>query len=245
LPFVAIGKELMLPKAILFDLDDTILMDDVLVEECWRAACAEYAPRVPGCSADVLYDAIRAYADWYWSDPDRHREGRLDLVAARRVVVTEALARLGVTDPELGREIADTYSHEKADRARPFPGAIETLEALLARGMRMALLTNGGVELQYPKIERYGLRRFFPCIVIEGEFGCGKPDERVFLHALRELGVEARDAWMVGDRLAWEIDPAQRLGMTGVWVDVHGTGLPADPPAVPDRIVRSIAELRP
>ena len=40
-------------------------------------------------------------------------------------------------------------------------------------------------EQQRDKIERHRLAGFFDVIVIEGEFGAGKPDEVVYRHALR------------------------------------------------------------
>ena len=71
----------------------------------------------------------------------------------------------------------------------------------------------------------------------------GKPDERVFRHALEALGASPHGAWMVGDNLRWEIEPCRRLGLRTVWVDVGGRGLPADAPAAPHHTVRAIAEL--
>ena len=81
-------------------------------------------------------------------------------------------------------------------------------------------------------------------ILIEGELGFGKPDERVYRAALDALAVESSDAWMVGDNLTWDVAPAKRLGIHAIWIDAAGRGLPQSPPCVPDRIVRVLAELR-
>ncbi len=88
-------------------------------------------------------------------------------------------------------------------------------------------------------------------ISIEGEFRCGKPDERVYRAALTALASEPVNTWMVGDNLEWDVAAPMRLGITGIWFDRHGTGLPADLAAGlfdsarqrPDRIIRSLAEL--
>jgi putative hydrolase of the HAD superfamily len=63
------------------------------------------------------------------------------------------------------------------------------------------------------------------------------------LHALRALGVEARDTWIVGDNLEWEIAAPQRLGIYAVWHDPLGQGLPSNSPIRPDRIIRELSEL--
>jgi putative hydrolase of the HAD superfamily len=109
----------------------------------------------------------------------------------------------------------------------------------------MALLTNGEARNQRRSVETHALERYFDCIVIEGEFGTGKPDERVFRHALAATGCDPERAWMVGDNLEADIATPYRLGMHTVWVDADARGLPASAPVRPHRIVRAIAELVP
>jgi putative hydrolase of the HAD superfamily len=113
-----------------------------------------------------------------------------------------------------------------------------------ARRVPLGLVTNGDARLQRDKIARHDLQRFFDVVVIEGEFGCGKPDQRVFRHALQTLGVAAPGAWMVGDRLDWDVEGAQKIGLGGIWIDRARAGLPADSCCRPDHIVHALAELR-
>jgi putative hydrolase of the HAD superfamily len=84
----------------------------------------------------------------------------------------------------------------------------------------------------------------FDLILIEGELGYGKPDRRVYARALAELDVAPAETWMVGDRLEWDVFPAQAFGIYGIWVDVSGAGLPSGIETRPDRIVRRLADLR-
>ena len=79
--------------------------------------------------------------------------------------------------------------------------------------------------------------------MIEGEFGCGKPDERVFHHALSSITCDAENAWFVGDNLEADITVPHRLGMHTVWVDEAGAGLPEPAAVVPHRVIRGIREL--
>jgi FMN phosphatase YigB (HAD superfamily) len=64
-----------------------------------------------------------------------------------------------------------------------------------------------------------------------------------FARALEAVGAAPGGVWVVGDNLEWKIAPARRLGMGSVWVDARGSGLPADAPARPDRMVGGIREL--
>jgi putative hydrolase of the HAD superfamily len=57
------------------------------------------------------------------------------------------------------------------------------------------------------------------------------------------LGVEAHEAWIVGDNLEWEVAVPKQLGLYTVWVDFAAKGLPANAPAQPDRIIHNLAEL--
>jgi putative hydrolase of the HAD superfamily len=126
-----------------------------------------------------------------------------------------------------------------------FPGAHDAIDALKALGVKLALVTNGGALTQRAKVERFALTHRFDHIQIEGEHGFGKPEERAYLHAMDALGVKARDTWMIGDNLEWEVVAPQRLGIYAVWMDTHGEGLPPGSLIKPDRIIRSLTELLP
>ena len=80
-------------------------------------------------------------------------------------------------------------------------------------------------------------------MVIESEFGVGKPEERVYLYALDELDSRPSEAWMVGDNLEWDVAAPQRLGMVGIWVDSAGRGLPESSGVRPDRIIGGLPDL--
>jgi len=227
----------MLPPVILLDLDDTILDDTGGASAAWEQACIESG------APDGLYDAIRSAGAWFWSDADRHREGRADLGRARRTIVATALERLGLPDDGLSERISTRLNVLRDEAIAPLPGAIEALDELRGRGVRLGLLTNGSARHQRWKIERFALETHFDYVGIEGEVGFGKPEAEAFLRALRALGAAPADAWMVGDNLVFDVGGAQAVGMHGVWVDIRGRGLPEAPVAVPDRIVTSIAEL--
>ena len=126
---------------------------------------------------------------------------------------------------------------------RLYPDAHDTVDALRAAGVKLALVTNGAAETQRAKIERFDLAHRFEHIQIEGEFGQGKPELAVYRHALDKLGCDAGDAWMVGDNYEWEVVAPQKLGMCGIWYDPFETGVPAGATHYPTRIIRRLGEL--
>ncbi len=236
----------MKPKAILLDLDDTILADDAVYEKAWGNVFEKPIPQASKLDISKLYAAIKQAGEWYYGDPERLRKAVQDRHACRREVVTIALSSLGIDDGRLARELADSYGEEKEKAIFVCPGAIETIRHFKREGIPLALLTNGSSEYQRKKIERFGLAPFFSHILIEGELGMGKPDEQVFRHALELLGVvQPSETWMVGDRLETDVRPAQKLGIYAIWVDWRGDGLPESSAIQPDRIIRRLSELLP
>jgi putative hydrolase of the HAD superfamily len=237
-----------LPRAVLLDLDDTILDDSGGVVSCWRDACFSHQSSMKraraGLDAGVVFDAIDRMRDWYWSDPERHRAGRLELAWARGEVVRLALAELGVDDEELARLIGDTYHALRDDAIKPCDDAVPTVQWLREQGCRLALLTNGGSQGQRLKIERFDLAPLFDAILIEGEVGFGKPDPRIYAQALAMLDVPATEAWMVGDNLEWDVAGPQRAGIAGIWIDARGRGVPAGHAVRPHRVIGRLADLR-
>jgi len=232
------------PKAILVDLDDTIIIFSACADEYWHRVCDRFAQRIDGMTSQKLFDGINESRTWFWSDPERHRVGRLDLITARREIVADAFRRMEMSALTLVNEIADAYSEERKEGIRLIPGAIEALRSMRQQGIKLALITNGDTAGQKEKIEAFGLADYFDCILIEEEFGRGKPSEEVYLEALSILGVAPEETWMVGDNLEWDVAAPQRLGIKGIWVDGNGSGMDKGSTVRPDRIIRSLSELQ-
>jgi putative hydrolase of the HAD superfamily len=230
-----------LPEAILIDLDDTILDDSGCVEACWIDACSDAARYIPDLDVDAIRRAVRERADAWWSNADRHQRGRLDLRASTTEIVTEVLGTLG-HDTSFGPEIANHYRDLREERVAVFEGAIETLEWLRENGVRLGMMTNGAGQAQRTKIERFALAQHFEHIIIEGEFGAGKPDARVFETLLRELRTTPANAWAIGDNLVADVYGAMDVGIHGIWIDPADRGVPVDW-REPDRVVRTLSDL--
>jgi putative hydrolase of the HAD superfamily len=229
-------------RALLLDLDDTLLDYSGGVEDSWAAACATCCTP-NGVDAAVLVRAIADARLWFWSDPERQRRERVQMRRAWQRIVEHALERLGVADDGLAGRIADDFALRRRSAMQLFPDALRCLTRLRTRGVPLALVTNGDASQQRDKIERHRLASFFDVIVIEGEFGVGKPDESVYRHALAALGTAPAEAWMVGDHIEFDVGAPIRLGLSAVWLDRAGAGLPQGTGVVPHRVIRSLDEL--
>lgn len=235
-----------LPRAILFDLDETLLSfgrrPDLLIE-----LAAQFADRFAPVTAAQAGAALEAAFLAYWADAARHKAGRLRLAQSRQEIVEDAFAVLRhwapALTPDFARDFGTRFHTYREEQVRFFPGAVETVETLKARGVRLALVTNGTSLMQRAKLERFDLARLFEHVQIEEEAGFGKPEPQAYRHALETLGVAAADTWMVGDNLEWEVAGPQRLGIYAIWHDHLHAGVPTGSAIRPDRIIRTIPEL--
>jgi len=231
----------------LIDMDDTILSAYGRPEIAWTIIATEFAADLAPHAPQAVAAAIVGSARDFWSAAGA--EWRMKLNEARQRVVKggfAALAARGRALPDdLAIRLADRFTAYRDEQMFVFPGAHEAIDAFKARGVKLALVTNGAADTQRAKVERFALTHRFDHIQIEGEHGFGKPEEKAYLHAMAALGVTAEHTWMIGDNLEWEIEAPQRLGIYSIWIDVHGDGLPDGSTVKPDRIIRSLAELVP
>ena len=237
-----------LPRAMLIDMDDTILSAYGRPDIAWNSITTEFASELAPLSPQQVAAAIVDSGRKFWAAAEA--EWRLKLAEARHEVVRRgfsALAAAGHATPskDLAMRLADRFTADREEQMFVFPGAHDAIDALRAHGVKLALLTNGAAGPQRAKVERFALTHRFDHIQIEGEHGFGKPDERAYLHAMQALDVTAPETWMIGDNLEWEVEAPQRLGIYAIWMDAHGKGLPAKSPVRPDRIIRSLTELLP
>jgi putative hydrolase of the HAD superfamily len=237
-----------LPRAMLIDMDDTILSAYSRPDLAWNIVTTEFAGELAPLSPQRVAAAIVDSGRKFWATAEA--AWRLKLDEARYEVVKGGFATLAAAGHaplslDLATRLGDRFSDYRNENMRLFPDAHAVIDELRARGVKLCLITNGKSEDQRAKIVRFELTHRFDHIQIEGEHGFGKPEERAYLHAMQALGVTAPETWMIGDNLEWEVVAPQRLGIYAIWIDVHGDGLPAGSAIKPDRIIRSLTELLP
>lgn len=231
------------PKAILFDLDETLVSSELDGREAvWAETLDPHLHRLPGRTRDQIVRAVEAELRWFRSDPARDREGRLDMARTRVRIVQAALGRFGFHDPILAADLADGFHASRERRMRLFDDAHHVLDALKAAGVQLCLITNGESAVQRAKVERFDLGHRFHHIQIEGEHAFGKPEPAAYAHALQRLGAGPAEAWIVGDNLEWEVTVPLSLGFArAVWFDGHRRGLPSSAAVRPEH---TASELR-
>jgi len=219
-------------EALLLDLDDTILDNRAGLDTALRGFSQWLAGRLGDAPPAVVQAQLRASSEWFWSDDERHRWGRLDMPGSRRAFLTHAIEAIDRPAPGLVIEATDRYCALREACLVPFDGALDALAQLRERAPALGLVTNGAAAAQRAKIDRFDLAHFFDVIVVEGEAGFGKPDRRVFERALTAVGVAPSRALMAGDNYQCDVLGSLGAGLHAVWIDRERT---AQTPVVPPR----------
>ena len=240
----------MRPKAILFDLDDTLISPYHHRTIFWHDAITDVWSEKEGLidlePKDIvdLVNKIDRSATEFWSIPDRHKSGRLDIRTARFTIIDNAIGSDERYDRNTRWLIADRCGALMFEKTTLFPDAISTLKNLRMEGIKLALVTNGASEAQRAKINKFDLEQYFLHVQIEGEAGVGKPELKAYEIAMEKLNVLATETWMVGDNIDWEVIAPQKLGIFSIWRDPRGYGiLPEGTSAKPNRIITKLAQL--
>lgn len=251
-------------KAVLLDLDETLLHDEAATGAAF-AATAALATRRAGIDPDRLIEAVLRESRMLWSEgpyPEWcHDIGTSEVEGLRARFEGDhphwkamaawgpgfrfsswqrALAACGVADDDLARELDASFGHQRALMNPFIDGAEEALQELRKR-FRLALVTNGIPDVQRTKIERTGLASVCEVVVVSGELGYGKPDPAIYEETVNRLGVGHHECIMVGDNFRRDVAGAQAAGIRGVWISI-GRQSP-DPSIPPWLTVESLAQL--
>lgn len=232
-------------KAVLFDLDDTLLWDEKSVKTAFERTCKvasyKYGINPEAFERKVRENARRLYASYdvysftqmiginpfegLWGEFNDEQEEfrRLKAIAQsyREQAWTLGLKDFGFDDSEFGRVLADYFIMARKESPFLYEDSLTILEQLKG-DYKLVLITNGSPSLQNLKLEiTPELVPYFDEIIISGDFGRGKPDPTIFEHALAALSVKKDEAIMVGDNLNTDILGANRAGIPSVWLNRH------------------------
>ncbi|MFC4304754.1 HAD family hydrolase [Cohnella boryungensis] len=253
-------------KAVLFDLDDTLLWDDRSVSEAFKATC-RYGAEATGLDEDELEASVRKEARALYEtyetfgftqmigiNPFEALWGRFErgehpmfrklqelAPAYREGAWTKGLAALGIDNPGLGLQLAEMFPAQRRKLKYVYDETFALLDEL-KQSYKLLLLTNGSPDLQQEKLDGVPeLIPYFDAIVISGNYGEGKPSSKLFAHAMEQIGITAEDGVMVGDKLTTDILGANRIGMTSVWINRHD--IVRSDEIIPAYEIKSLSEL--
>lgn len=201
------GQRLHWPKAVIFDLDGT-LIDSV------------------GDIGAALNTAMT-----------RRGYPAFDMIKVKEMIgggipklVERAFLSHGITETGLMPVIAEfleIYGESCTDATTLYDGALPLLQKLHANGVKIGLCTNKQQEMTEKILRGLEIYGYFGSIVGERKGQPRKPDPEPLRLALRQLDVAAHDAVMVGDSGA-DSGTAQAAGVAVVLVSYGYTHTPVE-----------------
>ena len=189
-------ERLPTPRAVLFDLDGT-LVDTVRT----RIAAWEEAFAAAGIPVDR-----KALPPLIGLDGKR---------LAREVA---ALAGRPIDDArseEIDRDSGERYERLNRD-PRPLPGVARLIGLLEARSVTWAIATSSRKEQVRTSVAALGFDHE-PTIIDASHVRHAKPEPDLLLVAARQLGIDPADCWYVGDS-TWDMVSAVAAGMIAIGV---------------------------
>ena len=122
----------------------------------------------------------------------------------------------------LGLEITKWPRHLE----KLYPDVSKILEKLHDK-YQLGIIANQSLGTE-ERLTYYGIRHYFDVILASAEAGVFKPDLKIFQTALQKADCSPQEAYMIGDRLDNDIEPAAQIGMLTIWVrqGIHAYGNP-------------------
>jgi len=186
------------PTAVLFDVGDTLLVEERFNLEA-------------GIAAAVGHDGdVRALAEAFRADLlESHRAQRELWLAAWLQQRLPALANESLASLE-------DRIWPAVVTLSPLPGIENVLSRLAADGVLMAAVSNAAFSgrILAHELGRARLAGYLQFVISSADIGIRKPASEIFRRALRRLDVLAQETWFVGDTLDEDIAGAAIVGLT-------------------------------
>lgn len=220
------------PKAILFDLDDTLWPIAPVILQAEQTLHQWLTENAPGVAGRFSIENLRqARLALLATKPEFH----LDLGALRRAGLMAAFEEAGEDLDKVEHAMVHFFAARNA--VIPYDDVLPGLLQLKGRVL-IGSISNGNADLQ-----TIGLSHHFKVSVAASQVGCAKPDAAIFHAACKELGVAPEDAVYVGDDVLLDIKGAQQAGLRAVWLNRTGSSKHLEHEVVPDAIVANFDEL--
>ena len=201
------------PKALLFDLGDTLVGSLKLDALAGHARHLEIAENRGELTPQDVSNAARALDE----ELAPLRESSLLENPAQqfyRLLHTRLCLNLPVPYEQVELEF-----WQAAVRYFPEPGIAEALPLLKALGLRLGVVSNcpyASHVLRW-ELERHNLLRPFEFVLSSSDVGIKKPHALLFTTAVTMLQCDPAEVWFIGDTLHADIAGAQKAGLQAVW----------------------------
>ena len=231
-------EPIVLPKAIIFDTDNTLYPYAPAHLEATREVELKIE-KILGIKKEIFRSAFK--------DSRKEIKDRLGAVASshsRLLYMQTTLEKLGLgTRILLSLDLEQTYWRTFLGNCRLFPGALSFIHLLKSRGIITANITDLTAQIQFRKLVYFGLDELFDYVVTSEEAGKDKPAKLAFELALKKLKVNPKHVWMIGDDPKSDMAGADKMGIMKIQKRHHGVRIEKSGPESPHLLFDNYDEL--
>ena len=221
-------------KAVFFDVDFTLIYPGPTFQGVGYAQfCDRYGIQV---DPSRFGNAVLAASSILNEEQEHIYDADIFVRYTRRII--EGMGGSGQRLDDCAREIYSEWA--ACQHFFLYDDVTPALRALAARQLKVGLISNSHRCLASFQ-QHFELHGLIAAAISSSEHGYLKPHPSIFEAALKLVGISAREAVMVGDSLAHDIEGARRAGMRGILVQRSPGASPADVPDVP--VISDLSEL--
>jgi HAD superfamily hydrolase (TIGR01509 family) len=208
------------PKAIFFDLDETLVENVIPIADLFARMFSDFEAHLGADQQTAFFTALRTNAAALWSSMFAHPESPESQFVA---CFARSIQSLQVMNQQQSNKLAEKMFEQflslSSSNVQLHDGALDTLGTLRKAGFTTGIITNGIEQLQLGKIHRLGLEKHVDHVVVSAQARAHKPHNAVFELALSRARVQAHQAWQIGDHATNDVAGAIRAGMAGIFFD--------------------------
>lgn len=229
-----------LPKAVMFDLDNTLYAYPPAHQVGWQAVRNKLVNSLNVTAAQVESAYVQARTE------TKMRLGKTASSHSRLLYFQRLIELLGLkAQPLLALDLEQTYWRSFLSAASLFSAVRDFLDDLRVLGIPVGLVTDLTTQIQLRKLVHFGLDRDFDSIVTTEEAGHDKPHPLPFQLLHGKLGQPAGPLWMIGDDPVADVKGARSVLQAVTLQKLHsGSSLSLVPDERPDISFDDYEELR-
>tara|TARA_B100000927_G_C16428798_1_gene454645 strand:- start:269 stop:958 length:690 start_codon:yes stop_codon:yes gene_type:complete len=196
-----------------FDLDRTLWDFEINAFKTLNEMYSFFSLKNKGVTSKDFIKKYKLYNEKLWHD---YRLGIItkDNLRSRRFILT--LNDFGIYDNNLGKKMGDYYVDNCPKKTELIPYTLDVLD-YLKQFYILHIITNGFHEVQFIKLKKSNLFKYFDQIITSEKAGVKKPDPKIFNYALSKACCKVQDSIMIGDDFPVDILGAKKIGMDQIY----------------------------